>query len=295
MKYYFDIIGRRKLWYGLSLLIIIPGIISLLLQGLNLGIDFKGGNLMEVKFSQTVQAAQVQTVIGQYVKTGFTVQSTGENAFLIQSDVLTEKESSDVRAALTSQLGKNEVTRNEHVGAVVGRELTMNAFYALIVASICMVIYITFRFEFRFAIAAILALLHDVLILVGLVSIFRMEVDASFVAVVLTIIGYSINDTIVIFDRIRENLRITKKVDNMEDLVNNSLLQTMARSINTVMTVVIMLVALLILGGSTTKVFSLELLIGIIAGCYSSIFVASPLWIEFHNMAKNKMLKAKAA
>jgi len=297
MKIVFDFIGRRKIWYLFSLAIIIPGIISLMLQGLNLGIDFTGGNLMEIQFKQPAQVEQVRSAFAEYVKTGFTVQETGENTFQVQTDSLTEEENGAIRSALTTQLGANEVLRNEHVGPVVGRELSLNAFYALLVASVCMVVYITFRFEFSFAVAAILALLHDVLILVGIVSIFQMEVDASFVAVVLTIIGYSINDTIIIFDRIRENMRLVKKIDNLATLVNDSLLQTLARSINTVVTVVIMLLALLFLGGVTTRVFSLQLLVGILAGCYSSICVASPLWIDYQLRAKSKtgkMVKAKA-
>lgn len=161
---------------------------------------------------------------------------------------------------------------------------------ALAIASVLMVIYITFRFEFLFGIAAIIALLHDVFVTVGLFSIFWWEIDSAFIAAVLTIIGYSINDTIVIFDRIRENLHKRKKGQDLEDLVNNSVLQTMTRSINTVLTVVIVLVALLIFGGGTIRNFTLAMLIGVVSGAYSSIFNASPLWVEFRNFARKKKI-----
>ncbi|ATW23961.1 protein translocase subunit SecF [Candidatus Formimonas warabiya] len=286
----FNIIGKRKWWYAISLLIIIPGIISLFIQGLNLGIDFTGGNLMEVRFTQEVNSDQVRSIFSQYVKGAFSIQETGANDFLIQTGEISEKANNDIRTALTADLGKNEVLRNEHVGPVVGRELTSNALWALLVATVLMLIYITIRFEFTFGVAAVLALLHDVLVLLGAASLLRFEVDSSFVAVVLTIYGYSIMDTIVIFDRIRENVRKGKRGTELEGLVNTSIMQTLARSINTVLTVVCMLVALLLFGGDTTKIFSLALLIGVLTGCYSSICVASPLWLDVNRLEKRTKL-----
>lgn len=283
-----NFVGRKKLWYVISLIFIIPGLISLLFQGLNLGIDFTGGNLLEIRFEENVTTEQVREVFQARVDSSYSVQDSGNNSYLVQTDVLTEEQNNAILGDLTTKLGKNEILRNEHVGPVVGRELSLNAFYALIIASVLMVIYITVRFEFKFAIAAILALLHDILVLVGIFSIFQIEVDSTFVAVILTIIGYSINDTIIIFDRIRENLTKAQKKSDLGDLVNQSITQTLSRSLNTVFCVVLMLIALLVLGGETTKVFSLALLIGISAGCYSSIFVASPLWFDFTHWAAAK-------
>lgn len=294
MKFNLNIIGRRKYWYILSLLIIIPGLISLLIQGLNLGIDFTGGNLMQIQFKQDVNSAQVREVFAKYTEQSFSVQETGKDNFLVRTSQLSEEDNKAILADLTSKIGENEILRNELVGPVIGRELTMNAVYALIIASILMVIYITFRFEIKFGIAAIIALLHDIMVLVGIFSLFQIEVDSTFVAVILTIIGYSINDTIVIFDRIRENLRITKKIDSFGHLVNDSIMQTLTRSINTGMSVIFMLIALMVLGGQSTQIFSFALLVGIISGTYSSIFVASPLWVDFSIMAKKKVAKARA-
>jgi len=278
-----NLIGRRKVWYIVSLLIIIPGIFSLLFQGLNLGIDFTGGNLIQVKFDQDVTSTQVRNVFSEHVKEGISVQQTDDNNFLVRTPVLTEEQGAQIIDSLSSQLGKNEILRNEHVGPVIGKELALNALYALVIASVLMVAYITFRFEFRFALAAIAALLHDVLIVVVLFSLFQIEIDSAFVAAVLTIIGYSVNDTIVVFDRIRENLRGNNKKEDRELLVNRSVLQTLSRSINTVLTTLFPLIALLLFGGSTIKVFALALLIGISSGCYSSIFVASPIWLDLSN------------
>ena len=294
MKLSFEIVKRRKIWYILSLFIIIPGIISLLMQGLNLGIDFTGGNLMQIKFTQDVSSTEVREVFSQHVEEGFSVQETEDNNYFVRTAVMSEEQNKALIADLSSKLGDNEVLRNEHVGPVIGKELTLKALYALAIAAVLMVIYITFRFEFKFAIAAIIALLHDVFVILGAFSILQLEVDSSFVAAVLTIVGYSINDTIVIFDRIRENLNITRKVEDIGNLVNNSLMQTLARSINTVLTTLFPLVALILFGGVTIKTFALALLIGIVSGCYSSIFIASSLWVDLRDVyTQKRMTKAR--
>ncbi|NMA14988.1 MAG: protein translocase subunit SecF [Clostridia bacterium] len=295
MKLNFEIVKRRKIWYVLSLFIIIPGIISLLMQGLNLGIDFTGRNLMQIKFTQDVSSSEVREIFSQHVEEGFSVQETEDNNYFVRTTVMSEEQNKAIIADLTSQLGENEVLRNEHVGPVIGKELTTNALYALAIASVLMVIYITFRFQFKFAIAAIIALLHDVFVMVGVFSLLQFEVDSSFIAAVLTIVGYSINDTIVIFDRIRENMTITRKIEDITKLVNESLMQTLARSINTVLTTLFPLVALLLFGGVTIKTFALALFIGIVSGCYSSIFIASSIWIDLRNIYNQKKItKARA-
>jgi len=287
-----NFIGRRKVWYLISLVLIIVGIISLFTQGLNMGIDFTGGNLIQVKFSQNVTSGEVRDIFSEHIKEGFSVQETENNNFLVRTPVLSEEQGNKIISDLTAKLGENEILRNEHVGAIIGKELTLNALYALAIASVLMVIYISFRFEIRFGIAAIISLLHDVMIVLGIFSLLQIEVDSAFVAAILTIVGYSVNDTIVIFDRIRENLRGKSKKEEWEMLVNRSIMQTLARSINTVLTTLFPLIALLLVGGATIKVFALALLIGISSGCYSSIFIASPLWFDLNNYLATKKARA---
>lgn len=271
----------RRIWYAISLAVILPGLISLMVRGLNLGIDFTGGNILEVRFEQEVPVEKVrEAVAAQGLEASRGIQKSGNFTYLIRTRHLAQEEQDKLMNALAG-LGKYQVLRNEAVGPTIGRELTQKALLALFITSVLMVIYITVRFEFKQAIAAIIALLHDALVVTGIFSLFRLEVDSAFVAALLTILGYSINDTIVIFDRIRENMLSRKKGESLEDLVNASIWQTLTRSINTVLTVVFVLVALYFLGGSTIRNFVLAILIGVISGAYSSICNASPLWVDF--------------
>ncbi|ABZ84399.1 protein-export membrane protein secf [Heliomicrobium modesticaldum Ice1] len=291
-----EIIGRRKIWYALSLLILIPGLISLLLQGLNLGIDFTGGSMLQLKFERAVTVENVRDVLDKANVGSSTIQLAEGNSVIVRTHTLEQSQRNELVGAMKTQLGDLTVERDENVGPVVGKELTRNALLALLLAIIGMVAYISFRFEFKFAVAAIIALLHDILVVTGLFSIFQIEVDSSFVAAILTVFGYSINDTIVIFDRIRENLRKKKKDENLDALVNRSVKETLTRSINTVLTVIFVLVALLFWGGNTTKVFTLAMLLGVIAGAYSSIFNASPVWYDLKQWERaQRRAKAKAA
>ncbi len=283
----FDFAGKRKWWFLLSILFILPGLISIAVQGFNLGIDFTGGTLLDLKFGRPVAVAEVREALKEHHLEGSTIQlaadtqtESAQNVF-IRTTVLSEENRRVVLADLQKGLGDFEVLRIEQVGAVIGSELTRQALLALLISWVLMIVYITYRFEFNFAIAGILALIHDVLIVIGLFSILHIEIDASFVAALLTIVGYSINDTIVIFDRIRENLKTYRKSDGLEQLVNKSILQTMTRSIYTVLTVLFATASLYFFGGETTKNFSLALLIGFASGAYSSIFNASQLWLVF--------------
>lgn len=281
---FIDFVNRRKIWYVISLLIMIPGLVSLAMQGLNLGIDFTGGNLMQLKFSNPVEINQVREALHEVgLEKVPVIQTTADGAYLIRTEVLTEEKSDQVVSTLQQKLGALDLQRNEKVGAVFGSELRKNALLAIGIASLLMLIYITIRFEFRFGVAAVLALLHDALVVVGIFSLLQLEVEVSFVAAILTILGYSINDTIVIFDRVRENRKNHPKMELVE-MVNRSISQTLTRSINTVLTVVFCLVALMLLGGETTRIFSLAMLIGVVFGCYSSIFIASPLWVDLMGM-----------
>ncbi|KAB2951261.1 protein translocase subunit SecD [Heliorestis acidaminivorans] len=288
-----NLMAKRKTWYGFSALLIIPAILSLLLQGLNFGIDFTGGSMMQVKFEQATTVEEVRTVLGQHDLATATIQASNDNDFIIRTKVLEHDERTEVLNSLKSQIAPLEVQRDELVGPVIGKELAISALLALAAAAVFMVGYITVRFEFKFAVAAISALLHDVLIVVGIFSLFQIEITTAFVAAILTVIGYSINDTIIIFDRVRENYGKIKKKDDLEEMVNRSLWDTMTRSINTALTVIFVLVALLFWGGETTKDLALAILIGVTVGVYSSIFHASPIWLDLKNWERAQRRKRR--
>jgi preprotein translocase subunit SecF len=284
------IISRRKIWYTISLVMLLVGLVSLAFQGINWGIDFTGGNVLQIQFTREVTTSQVNDFFEARGLSGFSVQKVAtENEFVIRTGELGELENKEVLVAFQKEFGEMEVHRNEKIGAVIGQELTLNALYALAIAAVLMIIYISFRFELTFGLAAVSALIHDVLVTIGIFSLLQLEVDSAFVAALLTIIGYSINNTIVIFDRVRENLGLMKKV-TLEKIVDTSVRQTIVRSINTSLTVTFALVALLVLGGETTKVFALALLIGTIVGTYSSVCVAPSLWYNL----KTKLGEKKA-
>jgi len=273
-----QVIKRRKWFYVLSLIIIIPGIISLLLQGLNLGIDFTGGSITHIKLPSEATIAEVRAVLDKQGLEKAEVQKSGDEFYLRTSE-LTQEETDELMAALKEDFSEVVFMSAESVGATIGGELTRNALLAISIATVLMLLYISIRFEWTFGIAAIIGIIHNVLVVLGVFSIFQWEVSSAFIAAILTVIGYSINDTIIIFDRVRENLRGTRKQD-YEELVNRSVGQTLNRSINTVLTSVFPLIALLILGGSTIKLFVLAMLIGFVTGAYSSICIASSTWYD---------------
>ena len=275
-----DFVGKWKIWFAISLLAIIPGLIIFGIKGLNYGIDFAGGNILELQFENKVSTGQVRNVLKDFGLEKNPIQSAGENRIIIRTPSLSEEKSREIIDAFEKEFGKMNILRNERVDAVIGREITYKGILALVISSLLILLYMSYRFEFNFAAAGVIALLHDVLFVLAFTAIFQLEVDSSFIAVVLTIIGYSINDTIVVFDRIRENLRIQKKKD-LSLLVNESIKQTMTRTLNTAGATCLTLVALILFGGETTKVFATLLLVGTVAGTYSTIFIASPLWIIF--------------
>ncbi|KAF1084527.1 preprotein translocase subunit SecF [Sporotomaculum syntrophicum] len=286
----FNFIEHRKIWYIISLLLILPGLFSMVTRGFNLGIDFTGGNLVEVRVEQGVKIEQVRDVVeGLGFAASNNIQKSGTTDYIIRTRELTEDESATLISTLERKVGEVNLLRNDRVGPVIGRELTVNAILSLLIAAVLMLVYITFRFEFKQGVVTIVALLHDLLVVLGVFSIFQIEVDSAFVAAILTIIGYSINDKIVIFDRVRENSRMRKKGESVEDLVNISLWQTLVRSLNTGMSVLFVLLTLYFFGGTTLKTFILALLIGVVIGAYSSMLNASPLWVDL------KLREKKAA
>lgn len=280
-----NLIKLRKYWYILSLLVIIPGLISFCTRGLNYGIDFTGGSLIEVRFQNSVSVDDVRTLMGEEgLSRSSQIQTAAGGTVLIRTRDLSQQESDKLLKALQDRFGEMKLLRNEKVGPVIGQELRNKAIISVIIAFALMLVYVAIRFEFLSGVAAIIALIHDILVTVGLVSLLQLEVDSAFIAALLTIVGYSIHDTIVIFDRIRENLRLRKKDEPFDELIHKSIMQTLTRSINTVLMVVFCLVALIIFGGVTIRAFMITLLIGVISGAYSSIFNASPLWFDFRRL-----------
>ena len=281
---YFNIVKKRYWWFAISLLVIIPGIISLMLRGLNLGIDFKGGTMLDVPFYKAVTQTAISDSLQSVGLKGEVQLSNNGTLALIRTKALTEEERTKLMGALqkAGDFDKTAV-KEDLVGPAMGKELTNNALWALAIACGLMLLYISLRFQFMYAISGIIALFHDVLVVLGVFSIFQWQVDSTFVAAVLTIFGYSINDTVVIFDRIRENETKMKRGESYEDMVDKSVWQTMRRSINTVVTVLIALFAVFIFGGESTKTFALAMLIGVFSGAYSSIFNASQILVELKN------------
>jgi preprotein translocase subunit SecF len=287
----------------MSLLIIIPGIFCMCTRGFNLGIDFTGGTIMDLKFADQVTITQVRDVMKDYGLDNSTIQLSGDtnNAeaaqnVMIRTGDLEENERKEVMASLKDKVGDYSVLREEKVGATIGGELVTNALLALVISWVLIIIYVSYRFELAFGISAVLALVHDILILLSVFSIMQKQVDSSFIAALLTIVGYSINDTIVIFDRIRENLKLHfRRGGDIKALVDKSIMQTLTRSLYTVFTVMFTTFALYYFGGDTTKDFSFALLIGFGCGCYSSIFIASPLWVIFRNWKDKRRAGKQAA
>lgn len=285
-----DFMKLAKPLLSLSAIIIIVGAIILFIFKLNLGIDFTSGTRVDFESENKVSEEKVtQTLEDKDFKPSqVSLGKNGQNATVQFKNDLSKDEVAKIKSTIDNEFG-NDPTVNT-VSPVIGRELAKNAMFALVYAAIGIIIYTTFRFEWRMGLSSVIALLHDAFMIVAVFSLFRLEVDITFIAAVLTIIGYSINDTIVTFDRVRENLHkvkvITKK-SQIDDIVNRSIRQTMTRSINTVLTVVIVVISLLAFGAPSIFNFSLALLIGLISGVFSSVFIAVPLW----GIMKKRQLK----
>ena len=295
-----NIIGRRNVFFAISLLIIIPGILSMAFKGFLLGIDFAGGTEFTVNFSNNPSVAAVESAVAaDPLTTGGTVISTGGTGYIIRSAPLTPQQQQLVEDDLTRRVGPMVVQQVLEVGPTIAGETITFALLALVLASAAILFLLAIRFRnvpggwragFQFGGSALAALLHDVFLLTGLFSIMGKvlglrigEIDSLFVTAVLTVVGFSVHDTIVVFDRIRENLRVSQRL-SFEQVVNLSIMQTAARSIITSFTVVLVLTAILIAGGTTLKGFALALLIGIVSGTYSSIFNASPLLVGWRRV-----------
>lgn len=288
-----DFVKYKNVFFAISGILIAAGIVIMFIFKLNLGIDFASGSRIEVMADKALTTAEIEDQLDKLVVKADDIIISGEKqeiaAIRIKGDLSQEKINT-IKSEFKNTYGHDPSVSS--VSPTVGKELAKNAFYAIIFASIGIIIYVAIRFELYMGLAAVLALLHDAFFIIVIFSLTRLEVDITFIAAVLTIVGYSINDTIVTFDRIRENLAKKKRIktpQEIKDIINTSIRQTLARSINTVVTVVICVVALLIFGSSAITNFSLALLIGLIGGAYSSIFIASQLWYVW----KKKELKRK--
>ncbi|WP_438347085.1 protein translocase subunit SecF [Paenibacillus sp. FA6] len=285
-----DFVHVSKYFYSLSIILTIVGLISLAVFGLNYGVDFKAGSNVDVSLSKSLTSAQIQPILDEIGMGEGTSITPGEKRINIRfNEVLTEDNNNTLKLEI-QKLDSSASFEINTVDTEMAKELGRNAIYAVLLSCIGIIIYVSIRFEWRFGVAAIVALIHDAFLVITVFSVFQLEVDLIFITAVLTIIGYSINDTIVIFDRIRENLRFAK-LKTKEDivvLVNKSVNQMIKRSLYTALTVFIAALFLFLFGGESIRMFSFAMVIGLIFGAYSSIFIASPLWLLLKSKQKNK-------
>jgi len=289
-NYNFDFIGKRKIWFIISSVIIGIGIVSLIIQGgFNLGIDFLGGSLMEVEFNRDVDVSEVRSVMNDLDLGDSILQRTGSNRFIIRTRArevgapISTEEKEEILNSLDEKIGiSGDLLQDRIVDPGFSKQITQWALIAIGISIVGILVYVWIRFELRFGATAILALVHDVLVTLGMYAISQREINTATIAAILTIIGYSLNDTIVVFDRIRENTPRTRKF-GYSKVVNDSINITLTRSINTSITTLLPVILLLIFGTVALKDFALALTIGIITGTYSSIFFASPILVAWNN------------
>jgi len=304
-----NIIKYKYIYFAISLLIMVPGLVFLAINGLNLSIDFTGGTRMTVSFPAAVSDAQKNFVEDSLESQNVNVVSSEESGkvLIVRTSLMEQEQNAKFVSELTEEYSNAKQEEFSTIGPTIGAETALNAIKATLIASLLVVVYISIVFRkvpkpassIRFGVSTVFALIHDVLVVVGVFAIlgyfFNVEIDALFVTALLTIIGFSVHDTIVVFDRIRENLE-RKSAENFAQVVNDSTLQTIGRSLNTSITVLLVLLALLLFGGESIRWFVFALIIGLASGTYSSIFTASPILVVWHewsvkrNANKNKKI-----
>lgn len=273
-------IKNRKIFYCISLIIIIIGLVMMATKGLNYGIDFTGGTSIQIKIGKVLTVEEAREVMNQYDKDASIVHvGKAKDEIIIKSNK--DFNNNEINEIIDKFMDKYDIKekefQSEKFESTMGNEIKKKALISSLLAALGMLIYITWRFELKFAIAAIIALLHDVLVMLSAYAIFRIPANSAFIAAILTILGYSINDTIVIFDRIREETRLNPR-QSVEDTINHSIKKSLTRTINTSLTTLVAVVVLYIIGVEDVKVLALPLIFGIISGTYSSLFIASPIW-----------------
>lgn len=287
------VVEKKKIWFSISAIIIAIGLIAMFAKGLNFGIDFEGGTNIILKFDEEYNKEEVDSIVKGFASDAVT-NTAENNEYEIKSKNFESKDVSKLVEELKKKykMPENAIVSQEEIGASVGKELRVNSLKALAIAFVAMLIYIAVRFEFKFGVIALIALAHDLLITISVFAVFGISINSPFIAAVLTIVGYSINATIVIFDRIRENSKNMRRASATE-IANKSLTQTMSRSINTTLTTLIIIIAVNIFV-PTVREFTFPLIIGIAAGAYSSICIASPVWVILKDK-RGKKSKAELA
>ena len=297
----FNFIGHKKIWFTISGLLIILSIISMVLFRFNWGIDFTGGTILELGFDKNVTVEEVRDGLREDGLQTATIQLSGNisgesgNDVIIRTRNLSAEEAQTVVSHVNEKTGSAEVKRIETVGAVIGSEVTKSTLLNVLISFGAMILYMSIRFEHRIAISAIVAICHDILMVLGVFAFFHLEVDASFLAAILTVLGYSMNESVVIFDRIRENLHTHRRTDSFATLANDSIHQTIRRSLYTLTTTLFCVASLYFFGGDTTKNFALVMLIGFVSGAYSSICVASSIWVTWHEHLHSERNERKSS
>lgn len=289
-----NVIKNRKIYYTISLGIIVFGIIMMLVNGLNYGIDFSGGTSVQIKIGKMITVDEARKIVDKYDEEASILHiGADKDEIMIRSKKdFTNDEINQIIDEFAKKYDiKEKEFLSEKFGPFMGKEIKKKALFSSSIAVVSMLIYISWRFEFKFAVAAIIALLHDVLITLSIYAIFRIPINSAFIAAILTILGYSINDTIVIFDRIREELKLNSRKP-IEEIINGSIRKSLTRTINTSLTTFIAVLILYIVGVEDVKVLALPLLFGVISGTYSSLFIASPIWYGLKNGEKLKIKKA---
>ncbi len=286
---HFDFLGARRRAYIASAILLVVGIVSIIVRGgLSYGVDFTGGTLYQIRFDDPVTVAELRSTLADAGLPSAEIQRFGgTEEFLIRTAAF--EEVSVVSNALEADpdIGDFTLLSTEAVTPKVGEELQTRAAGAILLSFLLTLIYLAFRFEWRFGVAAIIATLHDILLTFGFISLFNVEITLATVAAILTIVGYSLNDTIVVFDRIRENLR-KKRKETYKETLNRSINETLPRTVLTSGTTLVTLLALFLLGGEVIRPFALVLILGIVIGTYSSIFVASPALLEIERRARRR-------
>ncbi|MBR4401549.1 MAG: protein translocase subunit SecF [Synergistes sp.] len=280
-KLNFPFMKYRKILVSISLLCIIASAALLLTKGLNLGVDFTGGLVLQVKFDKPVDIAKVRSALSGIGQGNAMIQAFADDDVMLRFQAQEDQVRKDVLAALSSDVGSYKLLRVEKIGPVVGKELRSQAAYSLIIALAGILLYMAYRFRFRFGAAAVAALVHDVILMLGAYSLTGKEISVTFIAAALTVAGYSLNDSIVVLDRIRENWGNVRSM-GIENLVNTSVNQTLSRTINTSLTTLLPVIAMFIFGGEVISNFAFAFLVGILVGTYSSIYIASSLLVEWY-------------
>lgn len=282
MKFSINFMKNRKIFLTISAVLLVGSLLSLLIKGLNMSIDFTGGNVIQVELSrsESISVGEVREVVGTVFQGNAMIQEFGETAFIIRTQDDGEDARNKMLDALKMKYPEMKILGFEKVGPAVGAELRHEAYIGMLIALVGILLYITLRFQFRFAVVSVTALVHDSVVVIGAFSLAGMEVNTSFIAAILTVVGYSINATIIILDRVRENWKDlpSKKI---VQLVNDSTNQTLSRTINTTLTTVFPVIALFIWGGPVLMSFSFALLVGLVVGTYSSICISTSLLCEW--------------